>query len=229
MSKETKALEEKVQEHERTIGNLMVRSQRQAKEIDRHRRALEAGTRRYRREQHLARQAQERILQQASHRVELAELAGQEQALLQLQAVQEAHEARKLARAAQQRADKLAAKLVHRAGELGRMRRVYADMFAGRTRALEDAGKRAAGLKASLRKAKAQTRAERKQTLKMMHLADTYRRSTQELRQKLRESNKAVLMEALGGGLEVRPPSGRQHEDTTGYGPAALRAAKGVQ
>lgn len=187
-----------------TKEDLIKRNYALSREIDRHRRALEAGTRRYRRE------------------LAALEDAGQEQALLQLQAVQETHEARKLARAAQRRADKLAAKLVHRAGELGRMRRVYADMFAGRNRSLEDAGKRARGLQESLRKTKAQLRAERRELERAWG-------QVRDLRRKLRESNRAVIMGALGGGLEVQPLSGRQHEDTTGYSPAARRAAQGFQ
>lgn len=228
MSKETKAtLEEKIRDHERTIGNLMVRSQRQAREIDRHRRALEAGSRRYKREQNRARQAQERILQQANHRAEQLELAGQEQALLRLQADMDSMKAHKIMHQARLRADKLAAKLLHRAGELGKERQSWAAAVAGRERALDNANKRARGLQESLRKAKAQVAELRR--LRKIELEHQDRLVAQilQLRQSLRDANTSVIMEALGGGLEIRPLSGRQHEDTRGYSPAARRAAEG--
>lgn len=198
-----------------------------AAELHRVRRALEAGTRRYNREQNRARQAQERILQQASHRAEQLELAGQEQALLRLQAEAEASAARKLAAPAQRRADKLAAKLVLRANELGRERAAWVGHTASRERALDNANKRARGLQASLRKAKAQTAELRRLRKIELEHQDRLVAQVLQLRQSLRDANTSVIMEALGGGLEIRPLSGRPYEDTSGYSPAARRAAQG--
>lgn len=198
-------------------------------DLDRHRRALEAGHRRYRREQLRARHGQERILQQANQRAEQLELAGQELALEKLRADTDSMKAHKIMHQARLRADKLAAKLLLRANELGRERAAWVGHIANRERALDNANKRARGLQESLRKSKAQTAAARAEAAQLRGELDRTWLQVLDLRQKLRTANSAVLIGSLGGGLEIQPVSGRPFEDTSGYGRAALRAAKGIQ
>lgn len=182
------------------------------------RRALHAGARRYAREQ-----------QHANDRIALVEESAVQSALTALEAVQDAHQSRKTAAAATRRADKLAAKLMIRARQAGKERRAWVGQVAGRERALVDAGKRVQGLKASLRQAKARTKAERAHSASVRRELEKQWEQVRELRRKLRESNKSMLMASLGGGLEVQPVSGRPFENTAGYSPAARRAAEGHQ
>lgn len=183
-------------------------------EIWRLRRALDAGVRRYADRREVQELEQSRV---ESAAMDLAvELVETQQRLEAAGRVNK--ELQQSLRSLLSRNSKLEGKLVTRAAALGAERGVMAAVLDAKT-------KEAAGLRASLAKQRGRT-AEAKADAAMARRGfNTQVQLNTALRKKLRDSNKAVLVGQLGGGLEVSPVTGRPFEDTSGYTPAAREAA----
>lgn len=187
-----------------------------AREVIRLRRALDAGARRYADRREVQELEQSRVESAAMDlAVELVE------ARRELAAAGEVNEdLHQSLRFLLTRNSKLEAKLVTRAAALGAERGAMAAALDAKT-------KEAAGLRASLAKQRARTKGAEADANRERAALRTYVQLNAGLRKKLRDSNRAVLVGQLGGGLEVQPMSGRPFEDTSGYSDAARRAAGG--
>lgn len=187
-----------------------------AREVIRLRRALDAGARRHADRREVQELEQSRVESAAMDlAVELVE--ARRELAVDRKEIRGLH---KDLRFLLSRNGKLEGKLVTRAAALGAERGVMAAVLDAKT-------KEADGLRASLAKQRARTDRQKQRADRLATKVAGLESRELGLRKKLRDSNKAVLVGQLGGGLEVQPMSGQPFEDTSGYSDAARRAAGG--